>query len=109
MHMCTLCHQFFWPTSCFNRCISCVHVLIHHTGIVFNNLEGDHLEYTLRLRHEVGEDKSWETRDAAPNFQPPGPRVTNKSVSVHNCRGLMVCIDVHSVIVNLHFRLMHCF
>ena len=57
-------------------------LILHHTGIVFNNLEGENLEYTLRLRHEVGQDKSWETRDAAPNFQPSGPRVTNKSVNL---------------------------
>ena len=47
-------------------------------GIVFNNLENNDLEYTLRLRHEVGEDQSWETRDATPNFQTPGPRISNK-------------------------------
>ncbi|CAI8053623.1 ATP-binding cassette sub-family A member 3 [Geodia barretti] len=50
---------------------------IRGAGIYFNNLESDSLEYTLRLRHEVGEDKSWETRDAAPNFQAPGPRITD--------------------------------
>jgi ATP-binding cassette subfamily A (ABC1) protein 3 len=50
---------------------------IRGAGIVFNNLESDELEYTLRLRHEVGQDNSWETRDAAPNFQAPGPRITN--------------------------------
>jgi hypothetical protein len=51
-------------------------------GIVFDDLDdGDGtLEYTLRLRHEVGEDDSWETRQAGPNFQLPGPRIENKSV-----------------------------
>ena len=53
-------------------------------GIVFNDLDESDgtLEYTLRLRHEVGEDDTWETRDAAPNFQLAGPRVTNKSDSL---------------------------
>ncbi|CAI7993840.1 ATP-binding cassette sub-family A member 3, partial [Geodia barretti] len=50
-------------------------------GIVFNNVNrtknDGRLEYTLRLRHEVGEDDSWETREAAPNFQLTGPRVRN--------------------------------
>jgi ATP-binding cassette subfamily A (ABC1) protein 3 len=48
-------------------------------GIVFDDLDdGDGtLEYTLRLRHEVGEDDSWETRQAGPNFQLPGPRIEN--------------------------------
>jgi ATP-binding cassette subfamily A (ABC1) protein 3 len=54
---------------------------IRGAGIVFNNVNrtknGGQLEYTLRLRHEVGDDDSWETREAAPNFQLPGPRVTN--------------------------------
>ena len=53
---------------------------MHTTGIYFNDLEGNNLEYTLRLRHEAGEDNSWETRDAAPNFQAPGPRITDKLV-----------------------------
>lgn len=51
---------------------------------MFNDLDGSDgdLEYTLRLRHEVGEDDSWETRDAGLNFQLPGPRVTEKSVTL---------------------------
>ena len=49
-------------------------------GIVFDDLDPSdgRLEYTLRLRHEVGEEDTWETRSAAPNFQIPGPRVDNK-------------------------------
>ena len=56
---------------------------IHYiSGIVFNDLDGsdNELEYTIRLRHEVGEDDSWETRDAGQTFQLPGPRITEKSV-----------------------------
>ena len=51
-------------------------------GIVFDDLDASdgRLEYTLRLRHEVGEDDSWETRDAGPRFQLPGPRITEKLV-----------------------------
>ena len=56
------------------------------SGIVFNNVNrtknDGRLEYTLRLRHEVGEDDSWETREAAPNFQLTGPRVRNKSAKI---------------------------
>ena len=54
-------------------------------GIVFDDLDASdgRLEYTLRLRHEVGEDDSWETRDAAPPFQLPGPRITDKLVILH--------------------------
>jgi hypothetical protein len=61
---------------------------IRGAGIYFNDLESDGLEYTLRLRHEVGEDKSWETRDAAPNFQAPGPRITDKSVHYMHCKSM---------------------
>ena len=70
-----------------------MYIPLYHSliGIVFDSLEGNSLEYTLRLRHEVGEDNSWETRDSAPNFQPPGPRVTNKSVHVTRLY-MYVCI-----------------
>jgi ATP-binding cassette subfamily A (ABC1) protein 3 len=47
-------------------------------GIVFDNLEGEHLEYTLRLRHEVGVLDTWHTREASFWFQAPGARVTDK-------------------------------
>ena len=54
-----------------------------HVGIVFDDLDDsdDTLEYTLRLRHEVGNDDSWETRQAGPPFQLPGPRIGDKSVT----------------------------
>jgi hypothetical protein len=50
---------------------------IRGAGIVFDDLDSSDgtLEYTLRLRHEVGDDDSWETRRAGPRFQLPGPRV----------------------------------
>ena len=60
------------------RTCTCTYTL--HVGIVFNQLEGDDLEYTLRLRHEVGVENSWQTREAASDLQPPGPRVSEKSV-----------------------------
>ena len=48
------------------------------TGIVFDNLDGNDLVYTLRLRHEVGEEDTWKTNENAFWFQHPGARVTNK-------------------------------
>ena len=51
-------------------------ILLISLGIVFNNLDGDDIEYTLRLRHEVGSRDTWFTRFAAPVLQPAGPRVT---------------------------------
>ena len=55
-----------------------VHHVSLHLGIVFDSLEGDGLEYTLRLRHEVGEMDTWRTKEAAFWFQRPGARVTDK-------------------------------
>ena len=51
-------------------------ILLISLGIVFNNLDGDDIEYTLRLRHEVGSRDTWFTRITAPVFQLAGPRVT---------------------------------
>ena len=67
MHICTCAYVYM------RMCILC-------SGIVFDDLDPDdgHLEYTLRLRHEVGNEDTWETRFAAPAFQPLGPRVDNK-------------------------------
>ena len=50
---------------------------------MFDDLDDsdDTLEYTLRLRHEVGRDDTWETRQAGPLFQLPGPRIRDKSVT----------------------------
>lgn len=47
------------------------------TGIIFQNL-GVNVEYTIRLRHEVGSDNSWFTNLAGPGFELPGARVTPK-------------------------------
>jgi len=50
-------------------------------GIVFNNLNGKNLQYTIRPAHEVqGEDdeSTWNTDDTQPRFQVPGPRVSPK-------------------------------
>ena len=52
-----------------------------HVGVVFNNLNGKSLEYTIRPAHEVsGEDdvSTWNTDDTQPRFQVPGPRVSPK-------------------------------
>ena len=49
-----------------------------YAGVVFDRLEGDGLEYTLRLRHEVGELDTWHTEEASFWFQAPGARVTDK-------------------------------
>lgn len=47
-------------------------------GIVFDNLESNDLEYTLRLRHEVGGRNTWRTNEVAGEVQSPGPRVSEK-------------------------------
>ena len=52
--------------------------LYTNAGIVFDNLDEDEIEYTLRLRHEVGELDTWHTSEAAFWFQTPGARVTDK-------------------------------
>ena len=52
-----------------------------HAGIVFDNLNGSKLRYTIRPAHEVeGEegDITWDTDIAQPRFQVPGPRVSPK-------------------------------
>ena len=46
-------------------------------GIVFNNL-GSNVDYTIRLRHEVGQSNSWLTDQAGPTFELPGSRVNPK-------------------------------
>ena len=53
-------------------------IVLHDAGVVFESLEGESLEYTLRLRHEVGESDTWHTREAAFWFQRPGARVIDK-------------------------------
>ena len=55
------------------------------SGIVFDDLDGSDgsLEYTLRLRHEVGEEQTWNTDRTGPQFERLGPRIDNKSVN--NC------------------------
>ena len=53
--------------------------------MVFDSLEaGDGLEYTLRLRHEVGEMDTWHTREASFWFQEPGARVTDKLATLQH-------------------------
>ena len=63
-------------TLCVCVCV-CVCVC---AGIVFDDLDDSDntLEYTLRLRHEVGIDDSWGTRRAAPRTISAGPRVSSK-------------------------------
>ena len=53
-------------------CLSTVNV-----GIVFNNL-GPNVDYTIRLRHEVGQQNTWFTDEAGPTFEQPGARVNPK-------------------------------
>ena len=55
----------------------------HYTGIVFDNLNGNNIQYTIRPVHEVfGEDdeSTWNTDDTQPRFQVPGPRVSPKYI-----------------------------
>ena len=50
-------------------------------GVVFDNLDGRNLRYTIRPVHEVsGEDgdSTWNLVTVQPRFQVPGPRVSPK-------------------------------
>ena len=50
-------------------------------GVVFDNLNGTNLQYTIRPVHEVGgeNDRStWDTDIAQPRFEQPGPRFSPK-------------------------------
>ena len=47
------------------------------TGVVFQNLGSD-VEYTIRLRHEVGSQNTWFTDLSGPSFGPAGARVSPK-------------------------------
>lgn len=56
-----------------------------YAGIVFNNLNGKNLQYTIRPVHEVyGEDdvSTWNTDDTQQRFQVPGPRVSPKYIEI---------------------------
>ena len=44
-------------------------------GVVFDNLESNAIEYTLRFRHEVGQRNTWFTDVVVSTFQLAGPRV----------------------------------
>ena len=46
-------------------------------GIIFNNLDCDDIDYTIRLQHEVS-GGSWDTEHAGPAFLVPGARTWNK-------------------------------
>ncbi len=46
-------------------------------GIIFNNLHGFEIKFTIRLPHEVGRANSWKTIQTSPNFELPGPRRSN--------------------------------
>lgn len=51
---------------------------------MFESLESNNLEYTLRLRHEVGFFRTWYTdRVAVANFETLEPRESEKYVSLH--------------------------
>ena len=41
-----------------------------HKGIVFDDLESSALEFTLRLRQEVGQLDRWETSSREPRLVP---------------------------------------
>lgn len=50
------------------------------SGIVFEELAGNDISYKIRLRHEVGNQDSWETDEVGPTFESPGPRISNRLV-----------------------------
>lgn len=47
---------------------------------MFDELDGNEISYRIRLRHEVGNQDSWNTEIAGPRFEPPGPRISNECV-----------------------------
>ena len=63
---------------CVHPLFVCLSVCVCAAGVVFDSLEGEDLEYTLRLRHEVGGMDTWHTHEAAFWLQAPGARVTDK-------------------------------
>jgi len=50
-------------------------ILFFSQAMVFNNLEGNNIEYTLRLRHEVTDTNTWDTGSLAADPQLPEPRI----------------------------------
>ena len=64
--------------------ITCHKILLtatYLTGVVFDNLDGNNMEYTIRPAHEVmaeDNDPTWDTDKVQPRFQIPGPRVSPK-------------------------------
>ncbi len=56
------------------------HVRIH-VGVFFDNLNGTDMEYTIRLRHDVGSRDTWQTARTAAAFNSPGPRIDPKYVN----------------------------
>ncbi len=67
----------------YSWCVLTCQCIFLFVGIVFNNLSGNDLSYTIRLRHEVGNDNSWETAQSGPNFELPGPRIANSYVLIY--------------------------
>lgn len=68
----------FYTLSTFMRSSKTAMLMLHFLpGIVFGDLNGNELSYTIRLRHEVGPDNSWDTLLSAPEIELPGPRVSN--------------------------------
>ena len=49
------------------------------------------MEYTIRLRHDVGSSDSWDTRRAAAAFNLPGPRIEPKYG--HLCVCVCLCVQ----------------
>ena len=75
-HACILFINLYSNTIHDNR--QCTHIP-NSTGVIFNSLGNNDFDYTIRLRHEVI-GNSWNTENAAPEFETPGPRVENKYV-----------------------------
>ena len=72
-------HMYLYTVCVCIPCLSvCLSVCVCAAGVVFDSLEGEDLEYTLRLRHEVGGMDTWHTHEAAFWLQAPGARVTDK-------------------------------
>jgi len=62
-------------------------------GVVFDNLDGTNLQYTIRPVHEVDgefDDSTWDTDIAQPRFQEPGPRFSPKYVIIQSTTVYMV-------------------
>ena len=85
-------------TICLGLNVPRASVLIIHScqytlGVYFDNVNSTELEYTVRLRQEVGSRDSWQTRQTAAVFDLPGPRTNPKYAICIDCSFLLPVVD----------------